>query len=117
VLVFEDPESETLWLAKAAPRAWLEDGRTISVAAAPTRWGRVGYSITSHVKSGMIRASLDLPENGIAAEIRLRLRAPRDLRLRSVTVDGRASLDFDAAHEVVIVPRGAKKRVEIVARF
>ena len=50
LLVFEDPQSETLWLGKAVPRKWLEDGKTTAVSEAPTRWGRVGFSITSHLK-------------------------------------------------------------------
>jgi len=116
LLVFEDPESETLWLAKATPRAWLENGKTVSVAAAPTRWGRIGYTIASQLKSRTIRATLDLPATGIGAEIRLRLRAPGDRPLRSATIDGRP-LHVDVEAETVIVPPGAAKRVEVVARF
>ena len=117
LLVFEDPESETLWLGKAMPRAWLEDGKTIAVRAAPTRWGRVGYSIVSQLESRTIRAALDLPDSGIAAEIRLRLRAPRGLRLRSATLDDRTAARFDADREFVIIPAGARKRVDVVARY
>jgi len=116
LLVFEDPESETLWLAKAAPRAWLEDGKKVVVDAAPTRWGRVGYSIESQLKSRTIRATLDLPATGIAAEIHLRLRTPGNAHVRSATVEGRP-LRVDADGETVIVPPGASKRVEVVARF
>ena len=36
MLVFEEPASDTLWLAKGTPRAWLEDGQTIAVSRAPT---------------------------------------------------------------------------------
>jgi hypothetical protein len=116
LLVFEDPEAEMLWLAKATPRAWLEEGKKIVVEAAPTRWGRVGYTIASQLKSRTIRAMLDLPATGIAAEIHLRLRAPGDRRVQSATLDGRA-LRIDADGETVVVPAGASKRVEIVARF
>ena len=31
MLVFEDPASPVIWLAKATPRDWLEDGQTIAV--------------------------------------------------------------------------------------
>ena len=116
LLVFEDPESETLWLARATPRAWLEDGKTIAVEAASTRWGRIGYTIASQLKSNMIRATLDLPATGIAAEIRLRLRAPGDRRVQSAKLDGRP-LHIDEDGETVIVPPGASKRVEVIARF
>jgi hypothetical protein len=38
MLVFEDPQSDILWLAKATPRDWLADGQRIKVSNAPTRW-------------------------------------------------------------------------------
>jgi hypothetical protein len=31
LLVFEDPQSETVWLAKGVPRTWFADGQKISV--------------------------------------------------------------------------------------
>jgi len=47
MLVFEDPQSDTGWLAKGTPRTWLADGNKISISAAPTKWGPIGY--TNHI--------------------------------------------------------------------
>jgi hypothetical protein len=62
-LVFEDPMSETLWLGKAVPREWLKDGKNISIAAAPTQWGKVGFSVTSSLSQGKIGGPVALGED------------------------------------------------------
>ena len=35
-------EGDTLWLARATPRAWLEQGKKIAVKNAPTDFGTLG---------------------------------------------------------------------------
>jgi len=116
MLVFEDPVSETLWLGKATPRAWLEDGKTISVTEAPTRWGRVGYSITSHLKQRNIKAELHFGKN-FPAPIKLRLRTPGNLPLKSATVNGEAWTRFSADEETISIPPDLGGTVEIVAEY
>lgn len=117
LLVFEDPEAEVLWLGKAIPRAWLEDGKKIGVSGATTRWGRVDYSIASSVSRRSVAATIVFPERGFAAETRLRLRVPNDMRLKSVTVNGKRWAQFDAASEVIVIPANTAGRVDIVARY
>jgi hypothetical protein len=116
LLVFEDPQSETLWLGKAIPRKWLEDGKTTSVSGAPTRWGRVGYSIASHVKEGNISASVELPTS-FPAVTKLRLRAPGDARIKSVTLNGKPWTQFDAARETITIPAGTSGTVRLIAKY
>jgi hypothetical protein len=55
MLVME--EGDSLWLARATPRAWLEQGRKISVKNAPTHFGMVSYEIVSDTEKGKITAS------------------------------------------------------------
>ena len=45
MLVME--KGDVLWLARATPRAWLEQGKRIAVRNAPTDFGPVGYEIVS----------------------------------------------------------------------
>ena len=117
LLVFEDPESDILWLGKAVPRQWLQDGKTIAVANAFTKWGRVGFSIESHVKTGNITAHLQFPDAGLRAETRLRLRVESNEPIRSVTLNGKPWTRFDRANEVVVVPPGARGRTEIEVHY
>jgi hypothetical protein len=106
LLVFEDPESETLWLGKGLPRDWLRDGEVVAVEGAPTRWGRVGYRLASHVDTGTVEATLDLPAHAPALT-QLRLRVPGGARIRSVTLGGRPWTQFDAQAETVSMPAAA----------
>ncbi len=117
LLVFEDPERETLWLAKGAPREWLADGRRVAVSNAATRWGRVGFTIDSRAARRFIDARVTLPEGGIAAELKLRLRAVDQAPMKSVTVNGRRWTAFDAAGESVTIPANTAGPLMIVARY
>ena len=59
LLVMES--GETLWLARATPRAWLEQGKKISVKNAPTHFGPLAYEIVSDVDNGKITATVEMP--------------------------------------------------------
>jgi hypothetical protein len=117
MLVFEDPMSETMWLGKAMPRNWLEDGKTSSVSSAPTRWGKVGFSIVSHLREGQIAAIVDLPVNGFTATTKLRLRTPGQRPMKSVLLDGKPWTQFDSSDETITIPAGARGRLAVVAQY
>jgi len=97
MLVFED--GEALWLARATPRAWLEQGKRISVKAAPTHLGPVSYEIVSDAGHGRISAAVEMPPRPGA--IFLRLRHPKGARIRAVTIDGQAWGDVDRKREAI----------------
>jgi len=116
LLVFEDPESETLWLGKGIPRDWLRSGKTTSVSGAPTRWGKVGFSITSHLDADKILADVDLP-TGYSATTVLRLRAPNNLKMASVIFDGKPWAEFDAAQENISFPPGLAGKHRVIVGY
>jgi hypothetical protein len=116
VLVFDDPVSNTLWLGKAIPRQWFEDGKVISVSAAPTTWGRVGFSLASRLNQGKIEATLDLPPNRRAIT-KLRLRTPGHRRLKSILLNGKRWFDYSRAEETVTIPADISGVVRIVAEY
>jgi len=101
LLVWED--GPDLWLARATPRLWLEQGRRISVKSAPTCFGTVDFEITSDVDHGRVTATLKMPSRHAARQVWLRLRHPRTTPIRGVTVNGQDYLDWDPAREVVKV--------------
>lgn len=104
LLVFEDPQREMLWLGKAVPRDWLADGKHVYVMTARTRWGLVDYTIDSHIARRSMSARVVMPEGGLAAETRVRLRVPLDARMKSVLLNGKAWKQFDAASEEIVIP-------------
>jgi hypothetical protein len=116
MLVFEDPQSETLWLGKAIPRQWLEDGKTTAVSDAPTRWGRVGFSVVSHLNEKTITATVSLPSS-FPAVTKLRLRVPGSAPLKSVTLNGRTWTQFSPAEETITIPAGMPGAMELIARY
>ncbi len=117
MLLFEEPESDVLWLARGTPRAWLEDGQTIAVSNAPTRWGRVSFSLRSHLGNGKIDATLDLPARPPEALVKLRLRVPAGHRIRSAQMNGKPWDQFDASEETVTLPSRTQRRVDLTLNY
>ena len=110
MLVME--HGEALWLAPLITGNWLKHGLTVAVTNAPSRFGRVGYRITSHVREGHIDASIEPPRSQPPREIVLRLRHPDGKPLRTVTVNGVIHSDFDRAQSTVrLAPAGDAVRI------
>jgi hypothetical protein len=99
LLVWE--EGNALWLAKATPRYWLDQGKKISVKNAPTYFGTVAYEIVSDVDHKKIAATVEMPSRNPPKSVLLRLRRPKALPMKSVTVNGSPWTDFDPAKEVI----------------
>ena len=88
---------DVLWLARATPRAWLEQGKRIAVRNAPTHFGPVGYEIVSDVEHGRLSATVTLPSRNPPREVVLVLRHPTSAAITGVKVNGKDWADFDAA--------------------
>jgi hypothetical protein len=114
LLVME--EGPSLWLARATPRSWLEQGRRISVANAPTYFGTLAYEIVSDTDHGSITATIELPVRRPVRSLFLRLRHPRAAAIKSVTVNGRRSRAFDPSREVIKLT-GLTGKVVVEARY
>jgi hypothetical protein len=115
LLVME--ESGVLLLARATPRAWLEQGKRISVKNAPTHFGPVSYEIVSDVDHGKITATIEMPSRDTEPRpVLLRLRHPKHLPIKSVTINGNPSTDFDAAGEEILL-RDVKGTVRVEAAY
>ncbi|WP_165226463.1 NPCBM/NEW2 domain-containing protein [Aquisphaera insulae] len=114
-LMLVQERGEDLWLAPFVTDRWLGDGRAVSVRDAPTRFGKVGYAIRSHVGEGFIEATI-APPTGPAEprRILLRLRHPEGKPMRSVTVSGRPHGAFDPKSETItLAPTGPSLRVRV----
>ncbi|MBI5091056.1 MAG: hypothetical protein HZB26_01270 [Candidatus Hydrogenedentes bacterium] len=114
LLVME--EGSSLWVARATPRAWLEQGKRISVKSAPTYFGDLAYEIKSDVDHGKIVATVDIPSRKELQSVILRLRHPKTSPIRNVSVNGEPWADFDAAKEIIRL-RGKHGSVSVEARY
>jgi hypothetical protein len=115
MLVFEEPETRTLWLGKATPRDWLVAGEApLAVERATTRYGRISFFIAvvspaADVASYRVKANITLPPSCATAGSQpagglvLRIRAPTEHagKLSGVTVGGKAWRGFNASTETV----------------
>jgi hypothetical protein len=106
MLVME--EGESLWLARAMPRSWLEQDKKISVKNAPTHFGAVAYEIVSDVNHGKITATVEMPPRNPPKNVILRFRHPDGKPMRSVTINGKRHTRFDAQRETINLPASTK---------
>jgi hypothetical protein len=114
MLVMEDGQS--LWVAKATPRAWLEQGKKISVKNAPTYFGNFAYEIVSDVDNGKISAVVNVPDRTRPKTVLLRLRHPKAAPIKSIKVNGKTWADFDSKTETINL-RGARGIVTVTANY
>jgi hypothetical protein len=114
--MFVGERGDELWLAPFVTNRWLKDGQKVAVENAPTRFGRVGYTITSKVAAGQIDAVVRLPKECTAKKIVLRLRHPDGKPMQSVTVQGKPHSDFDAKKETVSLSPGDEE-ITVEAKY
>ncbi len=107
---------QELWLARATPRAWLEQGKKVSVKNAPTHFGRVAYEVASDVDRGKINAMVELPSRKAPKNVILRFRHPKAVPIQSVTVNGKEWQDFNQDSETIEL-QGLSGPVAVTARY
>jgi hypothetical protein len=101
LLVFEEPDADTLWLCRATPRDWLAPGRRIRVAGAPTRWGRIGFTVASSPDGREVDVALELDPRRLPECTALRLRLPAGRRIARVAGPGAAHVRVAADGETL----------------
>jgi hypothetical protein len=117
MLVNELHDGDTLFIGQAVPRAWLAEGKRITVERAPTYFGPVNLSIESAVAAGTITAKVEFTGERRPKTLLVRLRHPDKKPIRSVTVNGAAWKDFDLAKEWMRLVQPATRRYSIVASY
>ena len=101
--MFVQERGDALWLAPFIASDWLSDGKRLSVRNAPSRFGNVGYELSSHVADGFIDATIEPPKRNPARQIVLRLRHPDGKKIQAVTVNGKRHRAFDRERETITI--------------
>jgi hypothetical protein len=114
LLVME--EGRSLWIARATPRSWLEQGKRIAVKNAPTYFGALAYEIVSDVDNGTITATIEIPNRNPVKSVILRFRHPQAAPIKSVTVNGRPWNRFSPGKEAIELS-GLTGKAVIVASY
>lgn len=107
---------DTLFIAQAAPRKWLEKDKQITVRDAPTYFGPVSY-VVDGLKGNQISVKLELSERNPPKTLLVRLRHPQGLPIRSVVVNGEAWENFNQSSEYVQVDQPLEKQYVITASY
>jgi hypothetical protein len=94
-------QGDSLWIARAAPRVWLEQGKKITVKNAPTHFGTLTYEIVSDADNDIIAATIEIPSRNPPKSVLLRLRHPKSAPIKRVTVNGKDSSRFDKVQEII----------------
>jgi hypothetical protein len=82
----DDGKPETLRLAFATPKRWLENGKGFKVERAPTAFGPVSFKVTSDLNKSEIVAELDLPRRNVPEKTLLRIRVPDGWKAASAEI-------------------------------
>jgi hypothetical protein len=117
MLVLEDSDLERLHFGKGLPREWGVSGKPISIEQAPTRWGRVSYSLRTDSTAKRITAHVTLAHAGSPREIAVKLRMPVGLTVSAVSVNGRSATLAGPHGDTVFIPTDSESRFEIVGVF
>jgi len=116
MLVFEDSEEDRLYLGRAIPRAWIATGKPISIDGAPTRWGRVDYSLET--RGSQLVAGIRLQEKSVPPkEIHVSFRVPGAKSLRSVTANGHAVTIGGKHNDAAMVTTNSQLSFEVIAEL
>ncbi len=117
MLLNELSGNNTLFVGQAVPRAWLADGKTITIENAQTYFGPINLKITSAATVGRITATIGFTSDRRPDTLLVRLRHPDRKPLTSVTVDGLKWKDFDAAKETIRIPAPKSADLRISASY
>jgi hypothetical protein len=107
---------DTLWLGRATPRAWLEQGKRITVKNSPTYFGTVAYEIVSDTDNGKIAAIVEMPPRKAPKEVFLRFRHPKSSPIKSVTINGKPWNHFDKDKEVIAL-KGLTGTISVTTQY
>jgi len=115
MLVLEDSDDDRLHLARGVPRQWVASGKQISVSQAPTRWGRVSFTLQAKPGTSAVVGQVEFAGTKLPAEVNFKLRLPRESKLRGVAVNGRPAKLGGPGGDTVIIATNGEKRFEVVA--
>jgi hypothetical protein len=117
MLVLEDSDEEILYLAKGVPREWVASGKLIQIQRAPTRWGRVSFSLSTKREEKSVIGHVALMGATTPKELHFKLRLPVGMALERVTVNGESASLGGIHGDTVRIQTKGKTQFEIVGQM
>jgi hypothetical protein len=116
MLVLEDSDAEILYLAKGVPREWVASGKLIQIQKAPTRWGRVSFSLIKKEDKSVV-GHVELTGATTPKELHFKLRLPAGMSLERVTLNGESAPLAGVHGDTVRIQTKGKKQFEILGQI
>jgi hypothetical protein len=117
MLVLEDSDEDRLYLGKGLPRDWVGSGKAIKMEHAPTRWGRVNFSLQAQPEKKAVVGRVELARAGAPRELQVKFRLPVGQKLNTATVNGRAATFSGLHRDTVAFETRTDKSFEVVAQY
>ncbi|MET3879663.1 hypothetical protein [Chitinophaga sp. OAE865] len=108
---------DTLIIGQAVPGEWLQKGKQIEVKNAPSYFGPVSFTITGENDQHQITATVQLAKRNPPKELLVRFRHPGNKQIRSVTVNGKAWMDYDVKKEHIKIPSPEGDKFIVTATY
>jgi len=109
-LVLEDPDDDVLYVGRGVPTAWLQTGKDISIQQAPTRWGRVDFSIQLDTQARKLEVVINFASSP-PAELHIKMRLPSNQTISTLSVNGNTTVPF--AEELILNTKGLGRNITI----
>lgn len=117
MLVLEGSDEKILYLAKGVPREWVASGKPIEIQQAPTRWGRVSFSLITKQQDKSVVGHIELIGATAPKELHFKLRLPARMALERITVNGEP-VSLGGVHgDTVMIGTKGKKQFEVVGQI
>jgi hypothetical protein len=117
MLVLENSDEDTLYLAKGVPREWVGSCKEIKIEEAPTRWGRVSFKMAANSGAKRVMATVSLANGTAPKEVQVKLRLPANYKISSATVNGRPANVGGPHKDTVIMATGSERTFEVVGEY
>jgi hypothetical protein len=117
MLVLEDSDEERLYLAKGMPRDWVASGKEIRIEQAPTRWGKVSFSLLAKPSAKSIVGQVELTGTRPPEEVHFKLRLPAQTPLQSVTVNGQPATLGGVHKDTVIITTKNENKFDVIGQL
>lgn len=117
MLVLEDSDEDILYLAKGIPREWVGSGQEIRIEQAPTRWGKVTFSLRANLGSKSAVGHVEFAGARTPKQLHFKIRLPSGSALQSVSVNGVPATVGGNHHDTVMIATAKQKVFEVVGQF
>ena len=117
MLVLEDSDDNILYLAKGVPREWVSSGKEIRIEQAPTRWGKVSFTLAAKPETKSIVGHAELMGSRVPKEVHFKLRLPQQTSFRSLTVNGQPDELRGIHKDTVIITTKNEKNFEVIGQL